>query len=85
MGDAGGRVQSGWNDPSRLRMLPIVPINALAAKQFAELLGNKKLKRIGRGDLLIASIALAVKARLITRNSRDFSLVPGLLWENWAD
>jgi predicted nucleic acid-binding protein len=31
--------------------LPILPINAEAAKQFAKLLVNKKLKRIGRGDL----------------------------------
>jgi tRNA(fMet)-specific endonuclease VapC len=40
---------------------------------------NEKLKRIGRCDLLIASIALAENAKLITRNIRDFSLVPGLM------
>jgi tRNA(fMet)-specific endonuclease VapC len=70
---------------SQLSSLPIVPINRAVAKQFAALLANKKLKRIGRGDILIASIALAEKAMLITRNARDFSLVPGLTWENWAD
>jgi tRNA(fMet)-specific endonuclease VapC len=70
---------------SQLSTLPIVPINRAVPKQFAALLANKKLKRIGRGDLLIASIALAEKARLITRNVRDFSLVPGLMCENWAD
>jgi tRNA(fMet)-specific endonuclease VapC len=70
---------------SQLSTLPIVPINPAVAKQFTALLANKKLKRIGRGDVLIASIALALKARLITRNVRDFSLVPGLIWENWAD
>jgi tRNA(fMet)-specific endonuclease VapC len=62
-----------------------VPINRAVAKQFTALSANKKLKRIGRGDVLIASIALAVNAKLITRNVRDFSLVPGLMWENWAD
>jgi predicted nucleic acid-binding protein len=36
-------------------------------------------------DTLSASIALAENAKLITRNVRDFSLVPGLMWENWAD
>jgi predicted nucleic acid-binding protein len=41
-------------------------------------LANKKLKRIGRGDVSIASIALAEKAMPITRNIRDLSLVPGL-------
>jgi tRNA(fMet)-specific endonuclease VapC len=70
---------------SQLSSLPIVPINRAVAKQFAALLANKKLKRIGRGDILIASIALAEKAMLITRNVRDFSLVPGLTCENWAD
>jgi tRNA(fMet)-specific endonuclease VapC len=70
---------------SQLSTLPILPISRAAAKQFAALLANKKLKRIGRGNVLIASIALAEKARLITRNVRDFSLVPGLVWENWAD
>jgi predicted nucleic acid-binding protein len=39
----------------------------------------------GHPRLLIASIALAEKARLSTRNGRDFGLVPGLTWENWAD
>jgi tRNA(fMet)-specific endonuclease VapC len=43
------------------------------------------LKKIGRGDLLIASIALAQKARLATRNLRDFKQVPGLTAENWAN
>ena len=69
----------------QLSSLPIVPINHAVAKQFAALLANKKLKRIGRGDILIASIVLAEKATLITRNILDFSLVPGLTWENWAD
>jgi tRNA(fMet)-specific endonuclease VapC len=70
---------------SQLSTLPIVPITRAVAKQFAALSANKKLKRIGRGDVLIASIALAENATLITRNVRDFSLVPGLTWENWAD
>jgi tRNA(fMet)-specific endonuclease VapC len=70
---------------SQLSSLPIVPINRAVAEQFAALLANKKLKRIGRGDILIEIVALAEKAMLVTRNVRDFSLVPGLRWENWAD
>jgi tRNA(fMet)-specific endonuclease VapC len=65
--------------------LSILPIDAVAAKQFEQPLRNKKLKKIGRGDLLIASIALAQKATLVTRNLRDFQQVPGLKAENWAD
>ncbi len=63
----------------------ILPIDGLAAKQFEQLLRSRKFKRIGRGDLLIASIALAQKATLVTRNVRDFQRVPGLKTENWAD
>jgi tRNA(fMet)-specific endonuclease VapC len=66
-------------------MLPIVPIDASAADHFARLLRDKKLKRIGRGDLLIAAITLANGATLVTRNQKDFSKVPGLRIENWAD
>jgi tRNA(fMet)-specific endonuclease VapC len=43
------------------------------------------LKKIGRADLLIASIARANKAILVTRNLKDFRQVPGLQVENWAD
>jgi tRNA(fMet)-specific endonuclease VapC len=68
-----------------LNRLPILPINAAAAAEFDRLRGNKKLKKIGRGDLLIAAIALANRATLVTRNLKDFRQVPGLQVENWAD
>jgi tRNA(fMet)-specific endonuclease VapC len=63
----------------------IVPFNAVAAAEFDRLRQNKKLKKIGRKDLLIATIALAHRATLITRNLRHFRQVPGLRLENWAD
>jgi tRNA(fMet)-specific endonuclease VapC len=69
----------------QIATLPILPVDRTAAEQFEELLRNKKLKKIGRGDLLIASITLAQKATLATRNLRDFQQVPGLKAENWAD
>ena len=59
--------------------------DAQAAAVFDRLRGHKKLKKIGRADLLIASIALARRATLVTRNLRHFQQVPGLLVENWAD
>jgi tRNA(fMet)-specific endonuclease VapC len=41
--------------------------------------------RFRRADMLIASIALAHRATLVTRNLRDFRLISGLILENWAD
>jgi tRNA(fMet)-specific endonuclease VapC len=63
----------------------VVPFDAAAAAEFERLVKNRKLKSIGRGDMLIASIALANHATLISRNLRDFREVPGLRLENWAD
>jgi tRNA(fMet)-specific endonuclease VapC len=77
------RLRSSEEDD--LPIVPLLPFDAPAAAEFDRLLGNKKLKKIGRGDLLIASIALARRATLASRNVRDFRLVPGLRIENWAD
>lgn len=40
--------------------------------------------RIGTQDLRIASIVLANKATLLTRNYRDFSQVPNLIIDDWT-
>ena len=61
----------------------ILPVDAAAAAEFDRLRQNKKLKKIGRGDLLIAAVALAHRATLVSRNLRDFQQVPGLQVENW--
>jgi tRNA(fMet)-specific endonuclease VapC len=68
-----------------LARLPVVPFDDAAIAEFDRLLGTKGLKKIGRGDLMIASIALVTKATLITRNLKDFRKIPGLQLENWAD
>jgi len=77
----------GWLEQSErdLTDILILPFDAAAAAEFDRLRQNKKLKKIGRGDLLIASIALAHRATLATRNVGDFRQVPGLRVENWAD
>ena len=64
----------------------VVPFDAAVAAEFDRLRQIKGLKKIGRGDLLIASIALANRAMLVTRNVKDFrKAAPGLQVENWAD
>jgi tRNA(fMet)-specific endonuclease VapC len=40
--------------------------------------------RIGTQDLRIASVALAQNATLVTGNTRDFRLVPGLTTVDWS-
>jgi tRNA(fMet)-specific endonuclease VapC len=63
----------------------VVAIDSAAAAEFDRLRLDKKLKKIGRGYLLITAIALANRATLVTRNVKDFRQVTGLQIENWAD
>lgn len=63
----------------------VVKIDAGAALQFERLRGQKGIRKIGRGDLLIACITLANRATLVTRNTRDFAAIPELQIENWVD
>jgi tRNA(fMet)-specific endonuclease VapC len=44
----------------------------------------KQRIRIGTFDLRIASIALSNGLTLLTRNTRDFAKVPGLVIEDWT-
>jgi len=76
------RLDQAEHDLSAFRVLSITD---RAAVEFDRLRANKKLKKIGRGDLLIAAITLAHRATLVTRNLKDFRQVPGLRVENWID
>jgi len=68
-----------------LRQIAVFPIDRVVADQFDRLRQNRKLKKIGRADLLIAATALAHEATLVTRNLRHFRQVSGLQVENWID
>jgi tRNA(fMet)-specific endonuclease VapC len=68
-----------------LNQLPVILIDPNAANQFDRLQGISKFRKIGRADLLVASIALAHQATLVTRNLRHFRKIPHLLLENWVN
>lgn len=62
-----------------------LPFDDVASEHYGAL--RAQLRRagtpIGGNDLLIASIALAADATLVTRNEKEFRLVPGLRVEVW--
>lgn len=62
-----------------------VDFDDVAASRFArlknDLTGSGQI--IGIMDMLIAATALAVRATLITGNTREFSRVTGLRTEDW--
>lgn len=68
-----------------LALLEIIPFDAAAAKLFDGLRAAPGLGKIGRADLLIASIALVQRATLVTRNLRDFQAIPRLSIQNWME
>jgi tRNA(fMet)-specific endonuclease VapC len=68
-----------------LAKLVIVRFDESAAAEFDRLRLDRKLRKIGRADLLIAAIALTNQATLVSRNLRHFRTVAGLRLENWAD
>lgn len=63
----------------------VVEFNEEAIKHFGLLRKQKNLKKMGRADMLIACIALANDALLVTRNTKDYKHVAGLRLENWVD
>jgi tRNA(fMet)-specific endonuclease VapC len=72
-------------DVQYLQGILITPLDERSLQELDKLGAVRGLKKIGRTDLLIASIALAHRATLVTRNQKHFRLVPRLKIENWVD
>jgi tRNA(fMet)-specific endonuclease VapC len=68
-----------------LEQIEIISITPTAADRLAQLTSSSKLRKIGRADLIIASITLSRRATLVTRNLRHFRQIPGLTVTNWVD
>jgi tRNA(fMet)-specific endonuclease VapC len=66
---------------SDFRQFQILPYTSVAHSLF--LAWRTAKVRVGANDLRIAAICLAHQAKLVTRNARDYALVPGLNLEVW--
>lgn len=66
----------------RYLKITVLEFDEAAADEFERL--KQARVRIGTMDLKIASIALANRATVLTRNIRDFGKVPGLRVEDWT-
>lgn len=62
--------------------IEVLDFDAPAAAEFERLRGLRL--RVGTMDLKIAATALAHGATVLTRNAKDFGLVPGLRVEDWT-
>jgi tRNA(fMet)-specific endonuclease VapC len=65
-----------------LSQVKIYSFSEAAIDRYEDL--RKQKLNIGKMDLRIAAIVLEASATLVTRNTSDFSRVPGLPLENWA-
>lgn len=79
------RLQTMLSDTeTRLAEFRTIPFDETAGEHFTRLRKVKALKNTGLADLLIACVALAHDATLVTRNTKDFHSIPGLKIDNWA-
>jgi tRNA(fMet)-specific endonuclease VapC len=76
-----------WLANEFFKTLPVLEFNEPAYSQYTKLAAQNpslRKKRL-RQDLKIAAIALVNGAVVVTRNHRDFGLVPGLSIEDWSN
>lgn len=70
-----------------IKSVQVLGFDELAKAQYVLLRQQNKIlarRRIDK-DVRIAAITLSQNATMVTRNRKDFELVPNLVIENWAD
>ena len=67
--------------------MPVVEFDDAAGDRYHQLIQTdpELVKKRLQKDMRIAAIALAQEATVVTRNKRDFSLVPSLRIEDWSN
>jgi tRNA(fMet)-specific endonuclease VapC len=75
-----------WNAVEYFKGVPIVNFDEAAHQVYQRLLRENPPLRKNRlqKDMRIAAIALALDATVVTRNRKDFGLVPGLSIVDWT-
>jgi len=65
--------------------LPVLGLNLAAAECFGRTKSQLESAglRVADADLLIASIAMAHGATLVTGNTRHYTRIPGLALDDW--
>lgn len=68
-----------------LAPLAILPLDAPAAEEYGRIVADleKRGNPVGHMDSMIGAISLLAGERIVTRNARHFSRVPGLSVEPW--
>jgi tRNA(fMet)-specific endonuclease VapC len=66
-----------------LSTIKILDFDEAAIQRYEEL---KRLKlKVGKMDLQIAATALQLSGAVVTRNTADFKVIPGLSIEDWSN
>lgn len=68
-----------------LFQIEVMAVTQDAVNRLAELVEIPTLRKVGRADLIIASIALSHRTTLVTRNLRHFRQISGLKVINWVN
>jgi len=68
-----------------LALLEVLPFDSPADEAYASVRNDleKRGRPIGGNDLIIAAQALLLQCAVVTDNEREFSMIDGLIWENW--